>query len=56
MTDHWHKSSHSGGNGGNCVEIKEGVATAVRDTRNRELCRLEFSAGEWAITLHALTL
>lgn len=37
----WHKSSYSGGGGGNCVEVADLFGeTAVRDTRNRELGHL----------------
>ncbi|MDE3724741.1 DUF397 domain-containing protein [Nocardiopsis sp. N85] len=43
----WHKSSFSGANSPNCVEVAEGAMTAVRDTQNRELGHLEFVAGEW---------
>ncbi|WP_026123888.1 DUF397 domain-containing protein [Nocardiopsis chromatogenes] len=43
----WHKSSYSGGSTGSCVEVAEGAATAVRDTRNREQGHLEFPAAEW---------
>jgi hypothetical protein len=44
----WRKSSYSGGNGSNCVE----VATAnpvvlIRDTTNRAGAVLEFAAGTW---------
>ena len=32
---HWRKSSHSGGNGGNCVELAElGDTIAVRDSEH----------------------
>ncbi|MFD6100089.1 DUF397 domain-containing protein [Nocardiopsis flavescens] len=43
----WHKSSYSGGNGGDCVEVVEGSETLVRDTRNKELGHLTFTANEW---------
>ncbi|CAL9550273.1 hypothetical protein SUDANB121_04441 [Nocardiopsis dassonvillei] len=48
------KSSYSGGNGGDCVEVAEGAETLVRDTRNRELGHLGFSAEEWTALLRAL--
>ncbi|MFD6100088.1 DUF397 domain-containing protein [Nocardiopsis flavescens] len=51
----WHKSSHSDGGGGNCVEVSEGLETLIRDTRNRELGHLGFSGGEWAALLGILT-
>ncbi|MGW8439241.1 DUF397 domain-containing protein [Nocardiopsis sp. NPDC055879] len=43
----WHKSSYSGGDN-NCVEVTElGSLTGMRDTQNRELGALFFSADEW---------
>ena len=42
----WHKSSYSAG-ANNCVEVAEGLTTAVRDTRHRELGALLFSSSEW---------
>ncbi|WP_082376451.1 DUF397 domain-containing protein [Nocardiopsis sp. NRRL B-16309] len=51
----WHKSSYSGGNGGDCVEVAEGAATAVRDTQNRELGYLTFPGGEWTALLGMLS-
>ena len=50
----WHKSTYSGGNGGDCVEVSEGSTTAVRDTRHRELGHLEFAAAEWVAAVGAL--
>ncbi|PSK99556.1 uncharacterized protein DUF397 [Murinocardiopsis flavida] len=39
----WHKSSHSGANGGDCVEIAETPDIVhMRDTRHRELGHLAF--------------
>ncbi|TQN28766.1 uncharacterized protein DUF397 [Haloactinospora alba] len=44
----WHKSNHSDGGGGNCVEVRESaVRTDVRDTQNRRDGHLSFSASEW---------
>lgn len=44
----WRKSSYSGGNGGNCVEVADTEKrTLVRDTQNRQLGYLEASAQEW---------
>jgi hypothetical protein len=42
----WHKSTYSAG-ANNCVEVAEGLATAVRDTQHRELGTLTFPAREW---------
>ncbi|WP_150252285.1 DUF397 domain-containing protein [Nocardiopsis deserti] len=47
----WHKSSYSGGDGGNCVEVAEGSVTGIRDTQNRELGHLTVAALEWAAVL-----
>ncbi|GAB2520792.1 DUF397 domain-containing protein [Nocardiopsis aegyptia] len=47
----WHKSSYSGGNGGDCVEVAEGATTAVRDTQNRDLGHLMFPGSEWTALL-----
>jgi hypothetical protein len=51
----WRKSSYSGGNGGNCVEVADtSTGAAVRDTQNRHLGHLEASRGEWNDFLWAL--
>lgn len=42
----WHTASYSVERG-ECVEVSEGPATGVRDTQNRELGALFFSAPEW---------
>lgn len=46
MEPHWHKASYSQAES-NCVEVAEGPITAVRDTQNRQLGQLSFSAAEW---------
>ena len=46
----WHKSSYSGGNGGNCVEIgahAEAGHVLVRDTTDRQGPVLTFSPQTW---------
>jgi hypothetical protein len=44
----WRKSSYSGGNGGECVEVGDGQnVIAVRDTKDRTGPQLRFSANEW---------
>jgi hypothetical protein len=43
----WRKSSHSGGNGGECVEVAPADGVMVRDTANREATTLSFSAAAW---------
>jgi hypothetical protein len=49
----WHKSTRSGGNGGDCVEVAVNLpgVVAVRDTKNREGATLIFTPGEWAAFL-----
>lgn len=45
------KSSYSGGNRNDCVEVADAPAQdmhLVRDTQNRELGALGFSTGAWA--------
>ncbi|MBB6119492.1 DUF397 domain-containing protein [Nocardiopsis algeriensis] len=42
----WRTSSYSTEQG-ECVEVSEGFFTGVRDTKNRELGALFFSASEW---------
>ncbi|WP_344462600.1 DUF397 domain-containing protein [Kitasatospora kazusensis] len=52
MTDHqhqperWRKSTHSGGNDGNCIEIADGVTgiVPVRDSKDPEGPALVFRA------------
>jgi hypothetical protein len=44
----WHKSSYSGGNGGDCVEIGERASRVlVRDTKDRRGPVLTFSPEAW---------
>ena len=44
----WRKSSHSGSNGGACVEIGTvGSAVAVRDSKHPDGSLLAFAAGTW---------
>jgi len=44
----WHKSSYSGSNGGNCVEVaRDGDHVLVRNTRDRAGGTLDFTGGEW---------
>jgi hypothetical protein len=50
----WHKSSYSGGDGGNCVEVAEGPVTGIRDTQNRDLGHLSAPAPEWTALLAAV--
>jgi Domain of unknown function (DUF397) len=44
----WRKSSYSGDNGGNCVEVgTAGLAVAVRDSQDPEGSLLAFAADAW---------
>jgi hypothetical protein len=45
----WRKSSYSGSNGGNCVEIAQfpDTAVAVRDSKNPDGPRLVFAPDVW---------
>jgi hypothetical protein len=45
----WQKSSRSGGNGGQCVEVARNLPgiVAVRDSKHRDGPVLTFTAREW---------
>lgn len=43
----WRKSSYSGSNGGQCVEVAASVHVLVRDSKNPDSKRLTFSAQAW---------
>jgi hypothetical protein len=44
----WRKSSYSGNNGGNCVEVATTPgAVLVRDTKNQHGPALSLTAGTW---------
>jgi hypothetical protein len=47
----WRKSSYSGGNGGNCVEVAvlPDASRAVRDSKNPEGPKLVFAPVTWRI-------
>jgi Domain of unknown function (DUF397) len=50
----WHKSSRSGGNGGNCVEVANlDTAVAVRDSKNPDNGALVLSPATWATFVDA---
>jgi hypothetical protein len=45
----WFKSSHSGGDGGECVEVAACPgAIHVRDSKNKQGPQLAFSPARWA--------
>lgn len=50
----WRKSSHSTGDGGNCVEVASGAVVMVRDTAQRDSVTIEISASAWSSFLTAL--
>jgi hypothetical protein len=43
----WRKSTYSGGNGGQCVEVAASGRVLVRDSKNPDRGRLGFSAQTW---------
>ena len=49
----WRKSSFSGGQGGQCVEVAElpDCGRAVRDSKDPGGAKLVFTVGEWAAFL-----
>ncbi|MEU5851609.1 DUF397 domain-containing protein [Saccharopolyspora shandongensis] len=51
----WRKSSRSGGNGGNCVEVGFAPgAIGVRDSKDRDGGRLTLAPAQWRAFLVAL--
>jgi hypothetical protein len=51
MESAWRKSSYSGDNGGECVEVATAGAVLVRDTTDRSGPVLKFASSAW----HAFT-
>ena len=47
MESNWRKSSHSGDNGGACVEVATAEAVLVRDSTDRCGPVVTFDAREW---------
>ena len=47
METNWRKSSYSGDNGGECVEVASAEAVLVRDTTARSGAALVFTAEAW---------
>ena len=47
MDSNWRKSSYSGSNGGECVEVAATGAVLVRDTADRSGLVLRFTAEAW---------
>jgi hypothetical protein len=51
----WRKSSYSGANGGNCVEVADDARVVlVRDTTDRDGGTLAFTADSWAEFITAI--
>jgi hypothetical protein len=50
----WRKSSFSGANGDQCVEVASADAVMVRDTTNRDGAALSFSSETWTAFLGTL--
>jgi hypothetical protein len=53
----WRTSSHSGGNGGQCVEVARNLpgVVVVRDSKARQAGTLVFSRAAWAGFIATLT-
>lgn len=47
MESNWRKSSYSGSNGGECIEVATAGAVLVRDTTDRNGPVLTFTADAW---------
>ncbi|MFI6074921.1 DUF397 domain-containing protein [Actinoplanes sp. NPDC051343] len=49
----WHKSTRSGGNGGDCVEVAVNLPgiVAVRDSKDRAGGTLVFTSTQWTVFL-----
>jgi hypothetical protein len=54
LTEKWIKSSRSGSNSGQCVEVRAlGSAVEVRDTKNRDGGTLSISPAAWVAFVDA---
>ena len=54
MESNWRKSSYSGSNGGECVEVASADVIMVRDTADRTGPTLAFTAAAWSAFTAAL--
>jgi hypothetical protein len=43
----WRKSSYSGANGGDCIEVGTRDGVLVRDSKNPEGAKLAFTTASW---------
>ena len=50
----WRKSTYSGGNGGDCVEVAASDTVLIRDTTDRGGFMLSVPAGAWTAFLATL--
>ena len=54
MDSIWRKSSYSGSNGGECVEVATAEAVLIRDTADRGGAVLSFTADAWRAFIAAI--
>ncbi|WP_210577860.1 DUF397 domain-containing protein [Streptomyces sp. GESEQ-4] len=52
----WHKSSHSGGDGSDCLEVTHDLPALVpvRDSKNPQAPNLVFRASAWSVFVNAV--
>ncbi len=54
MESAWRKSSYSGDNGGECIEVAAAGAVLVRDTTDRDSTVLAFTDDAWRAFTEAI--
>jgi hypothetical protein len=54
MESNWRKSSYSGSNGGECVEVASAEGVMVRDTTDNEGPILAFTRAAWSAFITAI--
>jgi hypothetical protein len=54
MESNWRKSSYSGSNGGECVEVASAETVLVRDSTDRGGPVLAFTAAAWSALIAAI--
>lgn len=52
----WHKSTYSGGSGGNCLEVATACPIRVRDSKTPLGPKLAFQAGAWTAFVKGIKL
>ncbi|WP_329495694.1 DUF397 domain-containing protein [Kitasatospora herbaricolor] len=55
ITEQWRKSTYSGGNDGNCIEVDDARPGTVRDSKDPDGPRLVFSSDAWQAFVTAAT-